>query len=345
MSKGETMRKEYILGFDGGGTKTDCAVYTTEGTPVAWKQYGGTNHEAMENGFQDLEPKLLNIVEDILSMAEVSPKDVVSCVFGAAGVDVSSQREEFEKIVRKSGLDNVLVVNDSFLGIKAGTPEGIGCCLVNGTGNTVGGIDAAGNFQQVGGMGIMFGDAGGSSLIALGVIRCAYNEWFRMGSATALTEGVRKLLKIRERKDFAEQVYSQYYTGKVANREFIKLLNDSAEANDAVSIALLKNQGQEFAKSLAGCIRILDFGENVDIVLVGSVTLKSENSIMLDSLKETLPKLTGKTHRFYPLEVPPAAGAVLWALERSGRQVDCEIRKKVLDSAGRADLAGMQKRY
>lgn len=332
------MREQYILGFDGGGTKTDCAVYTVEGDPVVWKRYGGTNHEAMKEGFRELEPKLLDLIDDVLRTAGISRGEVVSCVFGAAGVDITSQKAEFEKIVRKSGLKNFLVINDSFLGIKAGTPEGIGCCLVNGTGNTVGGIDASGKFQQVGGMGPMFGDAGGAGLIAQGVIRCAYDELFRMGPATVLTDGVMKLLHICGKEDFAEQVYARFYTGRVADQELVKLLNASAEKGDEVSVAFLKKQGREFAKSLAGCIRLLNFGDKVDIVLVGSVTLKSKNRIMIDSLKKTLPELTGRQHQFYPLTVPPAAGAILWALERNGKKMSAEERNRILDSTMNAQF-------
>lgn len=48
------MAMKYVFGFDGGGTKTDCALYTLDGHLVSWRRYSGTNHENMPGGFSEL---------------------------------------------------------------------------------------------------------------------------------------------------------------------------------------------------------------------------------------------------------------------------------------------------
>lgn len=326
---------KYVFGFDGGGTKTDCAIYTPDGNMVAWKRFGGTNHENFAGGFSDLEPILLNAIHETLSEAKLSPCEIERAVFGAAGVDVQKQRKSFETILAKSGLRDCLVVNDAYLGIKAATPEGVGCCLVNGTGNTVGGIDASGNRLQVGGMGPMLGEVGGAWLIARTVIRMAYDELFRLGRHTAITAEVMELLACRGQEDFVEQVYARYGSSACTDKQLVQILFRCAQHGDVPARQELERLGKEFARSLAGCIQRLSFGECVDIALVGSVTLKGECPLMVQTLGKELPRLTGKTHAFYPLGVPPVAGAVLWALENRG-PVSRETRARILESAERA---------
>ena len=330
------MAMKYVFGFDGGGTKTDCALYTLDGHLVSWRRYSGTNHENMPGGFSELEPILLSMIHETLADASISPSDVAGAVFGAAGVDVLSQKRSFEALLNKSGLRNSLVVNDAFLGIKAGTPFGIGCCLVNGTGNTVGGIDAAGTRIQVGGSGPMLGEVGGSWLIARSVIRAAYDELFRLGPDTALTNGVLHLIGSTGVCDFVERVYENYLgSDRREDKQFVQLLFTSARNGDAVASELLQRLGRDFAHSLAGCIRLLNFGHQVDIVLVGSVTLKATCSLMMDALQDTLPRLTGKKHTFYPLTVPPAVGAVFWAMESAGFPPDTEVKERMMTSASK----------
>lgn len=329
---------KYVMGFDGGGTKTDCTLYTLDGHLAAWRRFPGTNHENMAGGFSELRPMLLSLLDDTLAQAGAKSEEVAASVFGAAGVDVQPQLQSFKEILAESGLPNPLVVNDSFLGIKAGLPSGIGCCLVNGTGNTVGGINTNGKCVQVGGTGPMLGEVGGSWLIAQSAIRMAYDELFRLGPATAVTPGVLSILNSTGTDDFVERVYADYHTGNCADEAFVKLLFACAEKGDEPARERMRELGREFARSLAGCMRLLSFGPQVDVVLVGSVTLKASCSLMTDTMMETLPTLTGKTHRFYPLTSPPAAGAVLWALERAGISLTEEIRRRVLETAAKAAI-------
>lgn len=329
----------YVLGFDGGGTKSDCAVFDREGRLAALARFGCTNHEQFSGGMDALRPLLLQMISDVLAKAGIQPGEVDYAVFGMAGVDVSSQKRGMEAILSQVGFSGFLACNDAYLGVKAALPEGVGCCMVNGTGNTVAGIDPTGATLQVGGMGAMLGERGGGWFTSACALRAVYDELFRLGPATGLTPRVLEILESRGREDFVERVYASYLGDGYSYTPILQALFACGNEGDPVAAGLLEWQGREFARSLAGCILNLHFGERADVALVGSVTLKASCPIAIDAMKAELPKLSGKTHRFFPLSSPPVAGAVLWAMENAwGKERASALRERVLRSLENASL-------
>jgi N-acetylglucosamine kinase-like BadF-type ATPase len=328
---------EYALGVDGGGTKTDYLLFDTGGNMVARLRGAGTNHEGMPGGMAELEERLNGILPPFLRENGLEPRDVSGAVFGMAGVDVPSQKEALEAIYRRMGFRNICVMNDSFIGIKAGSPKGYGICVVNGTGNTIGGIDRAGRWLQIAGTGYIACEDGGSGRIAAQALRAVYEEMLCLGAATAMTPLVLRLLGVSEPAGYMEAVYAKYYTGAVEARDILDILFLCANRGDEAAAGILRRVGGQMARCVAGCERLLDFGDEVDVVLVGSVTLKASCPILLDTLKSEALRLTGKKLNFIPLAVPVAAGAVLWAIELAlGRPAGKDVVDRVISAVSEA---------
>jgi hypothetical protein len=96
---------------------------------------------------------------------------------------------------------------------------------------------------------------------------------------------------------------------------------------------VLRYVGGQLALSAAGCIRGLNFDDEVDVILAGSVWLKATNPAMLQEFKLLVERLTGKNCKFITLKAPPATGAVLWAIELANGEVPgVDIRARVLES-------------
>lgn len=323
----------YVLGVDGGGTKTDLAVYSEDGKLSGWKRIGPSNHEKLQGGFTELEPILLDAIASILRQAGIEPNEVAAAVFGMSGMDVPIQHQCMNELLQKSNLPEFILSNDAFLGIKAALPSGIGCCLVNGTGNIAAAIDLDQRQMLVGGLGLMSGEVGGSEQIAMDTIRLAYSELFRCGKKTSVTHGILQLLGCDGPQDLPEGIH-RFMTRTLPgynSKDFVQLLFSAAQEGDGPAREHLRWLGKEFAKSLAGCIQTMRWTDTVDIVLVGSVTLKALCPLMEDTLRETLPALTGRKHVFHRLEVLPVAGAVLWAMEKAGWTPREALRQQVLD--------------
>ena len=82
-------------------------------------------------------------------------------------------------------------------------------------------------------------------------------------------------------------------------------------------INLLKEMAENLARSVGGVICNLEMGENPTIVLAGSVYVKGSNPTLVNEFKKYVNNFTNRDCCSIILHVPPATGAIIWALEKS----------------------------
>lgn len=328
---------EYVLGVDGGASKTDYLLYDLDGNMKAHLRGPCTTHDSFAGGMAELEEKLNDVLLRLLAENGLEPGDIAAAVFGMAGVDMPHEQAAIEAIFTRMGFRSFRVMNDSFIGIKAGSRSGYGICVVNGSGNTVGGIDRSGSYLQIGGMGYISCEDGGSGSLCSRALRAVYEEHFCLGRRTSMTPLIMELLGITEPERYMEAVCRKYDTKIIDRKDIIDVLYRAANAGDGVAIDVLRDIGHRMARCVAGCAARLDMGEEFDVVLVGSVTLKAACPILLDTLMAETLRLSGKRVRFIPLKVPVAVGSVLWAMELAlGSPVDDAMADRVIASVSGA---------
>ena len=221
------------------------------------------------------------------------------------------------------------VVNDGFLGIKAASPTGTGVCSINGTGTVNVGIDEDGKWMQVVGIGYVAGDEGGGSFLARATVRIAFDEAFRFGPKTKVTEDVFKMYGIESKKEFSDAIVGK----RIDSTYLIKSLFNRANEGDEPAIKVLETAGENMGRSTSGVIAEINLLEPINVILAGSVWAKATNFNMLNKFKETVKNLTKKECNFIVLNEPPVLGAILWALEiANGYLPTSETKNKILNS-------------
>ncbi|MDF2986819.1 MAG: hypothetical protein K0R50_2329 [Eubacterium sp.] len=309
---------QYVLGVDGGGTKTQCALYDIEGKQVDFINWGPTNHEVLKGGFLAVKSEMTVMVNYLLKRNGIQLNQIVKSVFGMAGVDTKSQHAEVSKIIKDLGFENFELYNDAYLGIKAGSKNGWGIGVVHGTGVCVAGIDHLGNTLQIGGQGMLTGDFGGGTYLGGKFIQSIYNYYFRCGEYTYMLELLPDELKVSSKHDFIDNATKKIDEGLIKVAELNRLVFEAANREDAAAINILKELGESLAQSINGCIRGMDFEESVSlqIVLSGSINTKANNTTIIDTIKERVASGNrDRTIEFIILDKIPAMGAVIWALE------------------------------
>ena len=155
---------KFLLGIDGGGTKTHAVLVDLSGNILAAAANGGANWE--RTGISATEISLLEIVQRVLKSADSTSKDVVAATFALAGIDWESDLDLFTPIAKSLNLgDRCVFVNDSIAALFAGSPNGIGCVSIAGTGGKTAGRNGTQTLQT---MGMDLGEAGGAGqLVAL----------------------------------------------------------------------------------------------------------------------------------------------------------------------------------
>ena len=310
------MNRQYVLGVDGGNTKTQYLLYDVDGNYVDGILAGTCSHEALSDSFDGTELEIGARTRELLSRNGLTTQNVKFAVFGLAGSDFDWQKNKLSDVVKSLGFRKHIVVNDGFLALKAESSVGVAC--INGTGTVTVGINEKGERLQIGGLGDVSGDKAGAGYIAMRGLNAVYNSIYRGGEPTLLKDMLFQAFGLAHESDFCA-VAANALAAK-ENVYTINLLMERAERErDKVVGAILTEIGSELAKSVAGCINRLHFTQTVDVILAGSVWVKGKFEGMHTSFAETLKTESKSPFSVKILKHPPAIGAVIWALEECGK--------------------------
>lgn len=308
------MALKYLLGVDGGGTKTDYLLCQSNGQLIDSLRVGSRSHEVLEGGFPSVEQLISKDIRDFLAKHQIAIEEVVA-VFGLAGIDIPPQLHSIRTILDKMGFGRYEVGNDSLLGIKAGCPSGVGICNINGTGSVTSGIDKNGHMFQIGGVGEVTGDESGGIVLATKTVKAVYDHFFRFGPSTSLCNSVLKILEVADPSDLLAAIAIKFLEDRELDTFILRALFEEASQGDEVAKNIIKYAATEIAKSVAGCIKHMGFSEVPEIVLAGSIWVKADQGLMVNWFVEGLLSYTGVKVAPYKLQVKPAIGAVIWAKE------------------------------
>ncbi len=323
------LKPRYFLGADVGGTKTHALITDETGRAVGFGESGPGNHESV--GYPGLARVLAESMQMALEHACLTVDQIAGAGFGVAGYDWPSERQSTLNAIQTLGLSApVEAVNDTLVGLLAGSPEGWGVGVVAGTGCNCRGWDKTRQHEgMVTGAGEFMGEAGGASELMAHAIRAISYEWARRGPATLLTP----LLVQRAGLNSAAELLEALIEGRVQlDAAQAPLVFRAAAEGDAVALDLIRWTGHELGE-LANCVICqLGFEDlEFDVVQVGS--LHDGSPLLTEAMRETVHSLAPGA-RFIRLKAPPVVGAVLLGMEQAGLIPDSTVRQTLASSLG-----------
>ena len=324
--------KNYILGIDGGGTKSHLVIFDRQGNCAAVAKYGPLNHECMAGSYAQLEPELTAFITDSLAGIGATSADVAFAVMGVAGVDTRKQHKLISAMVEKTGLSDYILCNDAFIGIPAGCPGGVGICAINGTGSTMAAIDHSGTTVQIGGIGEISSDLGGGHFYRSRMLDAVYGELYKCGAKTALTAMFLEYLgvtvaDVADPADYVEALITRMEKGTLDQDALNRLPFAAAGDGDAVAIRILDDSAAHYAGGISYLATSLDFppDKTLHVTLAGSVFTKPKVRVLPELLeKRVKERLPGRDVAFHTLSTHPVAGAVYWAGLKAGFGIEIE---------------------
>jgi len=305
----------YYLGVDGGGSKTLAVVTDRTGRILGRGMSGCGNHQL---GVSLADGNIREATEKALADAGLRREDIAYAMFGLAGADREADFQILRPMVAAMGYERHGIVCDTVIGLRAGTRQPDGVVLICGSGTNCYGMNAAGEELQVGGFGYEFGDFGGGSELAVEAFRAVIRAWEGREKPTALTALVLEAAGY-------DNVYDMYHgyldEGKRAPHSFAKLLFQAAE-RDETARAILERQGRELGCTASAVIHKLRMeADAFDVVLAGSILTRGEGQYVVPFIEQQV-KASAPDCRLRILELEPAAGALLLAMDRDGIQIE-----------------------
>ena len=311
----------YLLGVDGGATKTLAAVLDLKERALHVGRGGPSNEDAV--GPEKALGALLGAADQAIAEAGIERGELGSAVLAIAGTSTDSIAAN----LRRSRDDGWIVVNDvvgAWATVNAGGPA---VAAIAGTGSNVFGVGADGSSWRTGGWGHLLGDEGSGYWLGTESIRAALRDRDASGPPTRLGEIACAFFEVADIEALVTLVYSKPLTkGEIAALavETGKL----ADQGDEVALELYGRGADLLGGQIAAVIAQTGLSGSFPVGLIGSAYRAGE--VFVGPLRERIAESSPEAE-IAQVEMAPVGGSLTLAARAAGRQQE-------LDFAGLAGL-------
>jgi glucosamine kinase len=277
----ENLRMAVVLGIDGGGTKTRCAV-ARDGRVIGTATTGASN--LVRGSDRDVRRSLLDGIHAACAMAKVTPDQIEAACLGVGGAAREKVVLRLREIVGEVLQCPVEIVGDMIVAYDAAMRGGAGVIVIAGTGSIAYGCDERGETARAGGWGSVISDEGSGYWIGRNAVAAAFRS-LDNGRATVLIGHIMDEWQLPSREHLIAAA-----NGKPTPNfaELAPAVFKAALEGDAIAQELLSEAGAELAKLAKVVIRRLwQRRSDVHVTAVGGVFANSslvykvfENSIL-----------------------------------------------------------------
>jgi N-acetylglucosamine kinase-like BadF-type ATPase len=254
-----------IVGLDGGGTKTRCAV--SDGTGILGRGLsGGCN--IVRLGEAAARSSIHEAMRQAFAAAGIEASQVEAVCIGVAGSAVLHVRQAVESIIGEVVSCPVRVVGDEEIAFEAFFSGAPGVLVIAGTGSIAFGRNAAGEIAHAGGHGFIISDEGSGQWIG----RTAVSECLRALDAGLDCELMPLLLTAFGVRTAGELIEAANAVPLADFSRLLPVVLKAVEDGDPIACQVLSRAGDELASIAKAVAAKLGMPEQeLRIALAGGV--------------------------------------------------------------------------
>lgn len=252
----------YIIGVDGGGTKTEAVAYDLNGKRISEGKAGYGNLLLNEK------QAIINIIDAIEQcLVSLKNEECQYICLGLAGYGGVKNTKGIKDVLDKTFNIPFTIVNDGIIAHAALLQGKDGILTISGTGSVSIGVHN-GMEKLAGGWGHILGDEGSGYWIAMQVFIKMTQEEDAGFNYSDLTKLILAKLGYRSVLELKKFIYS---ATKAEIASFVPIIVQQAKAGDDFSKNILKQAGYHLAKTTLAVCKKLNFDNNVTIAIKGSI--------------------------------------------------------------------------
>lgn len=298
----------FVLGLDGGGTKTECVLMDETGLIRAEGRGGPSN--PMRVGFGGALAAVCEAARAAMQTANLSTREISVVCAGLAGAAQPESQLKLKKLLSEEFPTQVVhVCTDIDLKLEA-TGEGRAIVLNVGTGTFAVGRDQNGQAIRVGGHGPLLGDEGSAYDVGKRAMIAALRANDRGESDSPLAARILQQLRAEDWEDLQLRVYRA--PDEVFPRIF-PIVTAAADEGDSEARMLLQYAAGELSGLLADLMVRLDLS-NEKFLLVKSGGMAG-HSAYFDKLLDERLRMAAPNAVFGSLVITAAQAAAKLALK------------------------------
>jgi len=294
-----------ILGIDGGGTKTHAVVVDLSGNILATAVHTGANWE--RTGITAAEIILQEIMHRVLDLTSSTSQDVAAATFALAGIDWESDLVLFKPVAKLLSLsERATFVNDSIAALFAGSPSGVGCVSIAGTGGKTSGRNQTQTLQT---MGMDLGEGGGAGQLVSLALDYIARVYHGIEKPSELTQLILEESGFKDETALFKAVARYEFR---VNEEIAPKIFALATEGDAGAIAITNLVAAQHASDVVAMINRLGLA-NTAVPVVRAGGLHTAGCATFDLTFERVLKSAQPGASSKVLNISPVYGAVVHA--------------------------------
>lgn len=315
-------RARYVMGVDGGATKTLAAVIDLQAGSLHLGHGGSSNPDAV--GPEAASGALLMAAAQALERTGIVMGQLDGAVLALAGTNTDAIRALVQPggaFAQAGGLSESdarkwVVVNDVVGAWAAATGAAPGVGVISGTGSNVLGVGPTNRPWRAGGWGHVLGDEGSGYWLAVQSIKAALRERDGSGPPTALSEAAVRFFGVTS----IEQLASLVYAKPLSKGELAAFALETARAandrNDAVARSLYERAAIELGEQVKAVVRQTALKDEFPVGLIGGGF--KAGAVFVDPLAACIHELAPGA-RVATVSMAPVGGCLLLAARAAGR--------------------------
>jgi N-acetylglucosamine kinase-like BadF-type ATPase len=307
-----------VLAIDGGNSKTDVALVSSDGTLLATARGPGINSH--ETGADQTALILDAVVKEAAASGGIKGSGWVAqyTVACLANADLPEDEAELATAIQVHAWSPAAtVVNDTFAILRTGlvdeTQPHWGVAVVCGAGINCVGVAPDGRITRFLALGTISGDWGGGSGLGLVVLWHAARAEDGRGPDTLLTGYLTSHFGVER----VEDVTLGIHKGKIDDDELIGLapiLLRAADQGDQVARTVVKRLAEEISVMAITAMRRLDLLGLATPVVLGGGVVTARSPLLMDGITARLADAAPRA-QVRVIDVPPVVGAALLGLD------------------------------
>ncbi|WP_226580735.1 N-acetylglucosamine kinase [Halobacillus litoralis] len=308
----------YVIGIDGGGTKTTCLFLEASQNTAPQQPLlitgAGTNPHTI--GFNESGRRLESLIDEGLKRYGIHPAEITGVGFGLAGVGRKEDEIQMTEVIqsiffnlRMSENCHFFIGSDTQAALKGALPPEVkeGILVIAGTGSNAIGMDENGNIHKCGGWGHLIGDEGSGYHISLKALSKVAKAVDGRGPETEITALLLKECGLQSPHHLVRYIY-QHPREKHEIARLAACVIQASEMGDAAAIEILEEAAEELVLHVKSLIN-KGLKPGGCVTVAGSIFTYS--SIVREHFKQQLKKQELGT--FTPSYASPEYGAALLA--------------------------------
>lgn len=303
----------YAIAVDGGNSKTDLALVREDGELLALARGGGSSPHLL--GL----PGALAVIQDLLDDAREDAELDAPCALAQlmlSGVDFPAEEAAIRQAAEeRAWAERVVVDNDTFAILRAGTDAGWGVAVVCGAGMNCVGVAPDGRHARFPALGWITGDWGDGGDVGRAAVSAAARSEDGRGPKTTLEQAVPAHFGVRTPTELAEAIHF----GRIDRARAMELAPTvfAESAHDEVAAAILARLAGEIVALVRVAIMRLGLERDAVEVLLGGGLFRNGSNVLSAAVQSGLAEV-GPGIAVRPTTAPPVLGAALLALDELG---------------------------